>query len=506
MLAQCVYSGYFSSFRGNCDRERYILLRLTTSVENLSYQNCEFSTVFCYLGILLRCPNYARLMLNPNYCPTSSYSNIILDGSYLTANASSSRSSSFLRPKCSVNDMVLWREGVFGYTPDTASYFGKYSPTLHENQTIQALAYNRLLSYIQAQSNHLDPCIIDRMQSILYHDNYLYNTTSSIPYQQPWETTSLAFRKQHAKLAISQNNESKLSRRQISAAARILIWYRSEKALNQSWNSFNLSMMSLSVRKLIKQIFRSLLQSEYRMKMKLHWISSRLVNNWMKSLVDDVIEEALTRCIRSDMVLSPNEALEAAYAQLAMPSNQNNMIDPIGAAKSISSKIRNMNWASNLSNNISNTISSPQGSLHEGNNPNISPMRERSSSPSMFRETLPSYSSSDSITSRHSSSETYTPPHRDSPSIDMSMATMRLGMTKHRGSISEPAMKTEETPKIETQKVVHKPFDPLSDLLNDADGISNVRIVRKENSVEKLDRSEATLASKMMNLMSNIKP
>lgn len=122
-------------------------MRSSTSNELLLH-DLDYSSIFCYIGILLRCPGLSRLLVNSHFQPSIiSTPNTCFHSSSVNSNASngvesqgdnivssssaaavpslslaiptSSNSSlgsssvtyDVLRPKIAVTDMVLWREG-----------------------------------------------------------------------------------------------------------------------------------------------------------------------------------------------------------------------------------------------------------------------------------------------------------------------------------------------------------------------------------------------------------
>lgn len=302
-----------------------MFLRRTAAAEDLQNSDLLYSTVYCYIGILLRCPPMARLLINPYYVPSTSP----ID---------------FIRPRCGTSDMKVWRHGVFGFTPDVASFLGSYEPVTEEYHAIQTHAYSRLTTYLATQSKYFDRHVVDRIETILHHDNF-HDTAIVLPYQQSWETTSLSFRKQHSRMAINQAHDilHGMSRKQISSSARILIWYRSEKALSKAWISMkDDSNISNNAKSLLKRIFRGLLQAEWRLKLKLRLISDRKASSLIRSVVDDFVDEVISRCIRGDFVgMNSSISAETAFSSLVVGMNaptSSNMLDPLGAAKSLSLK------------------------------------------------------------------------------------------------------------------------------------------------------------------------
>jgi hypothetical protein len=93
VLMVCAYSGYFSSFRGNCERER--LEELTVHAEstlNVAINIVHFSSVFTYIHILLS-SGMGALLINPKY---------IHPGVAVK----------YLHPRFGVEDLTLWTQGL----------------------------------------------------------------------------------------------------------------------------------------------------------------------------------------------------------------------------------------------------------------------------------------------------------------------------------------------------------------------------------------------------------
>ncbi len=100
-FAQCTYSGYFSTFRGNNEMERYFLMRSLGPYEEMPPDEFDFSTVFCYINLLLYRGNASDVLLNSLYVPPSS----------------ANKQCAYLRPRCSTSEMVVWLEGLGGLNP-----------------------------------------------------------------------------------------------------------------------------------------------------------------------------------------------------------------------------------------------------------------------------------------------------------------------------------------------------------------------------------------------------
>ena len=69
LILQCVYSGIFISFRGNCERDRVLLARRNAAYEDMSNDDFEFSNLSFFINLLLRTPSHMIMVLNPNYVP-----------------------------------------------------------------------------------------------------------------------------------------------------------------------------------------------------------------------------------------------------------------------------------------------------------------------------------------------------------------------------------------------------------------------------------------------------
>ena len=69
LISQSLYSGLFTTFRGNCERERVLQMRRVAAFEDMAADDFDFSTLRCYVHILLRCPGSSGQLLNPSYSP-----------------------------------------------------------------------------------------------------------------------------------------------------------------------------------------------------------------------------------------------------------------------------------------------------------------------------------------------------------------------------------------------------------------------------------------------------
>ncbi len=99
IFAQASYSGYFTTFRGNCESDRNSLMRRVAPLEDMSLSEMQFSSVFYYIYMLLKCELFSSLLVNPFYAPPSA------------ANGSVH----YLRPRTAVVDLSLWRDGLAGF-------------------------------------------------------------------------------------------------------------------------------------------------------------------------------------------------------------------------------------------------------------------------------------------------------------------------------------------------------------------------------------------------------
>lgn len=130
-ILQSSFSGYFSTFRGNHDMDRHRWLRLSSRIENIPSIDLPYSSLFCYLSILVTMsPIYHGLLINPFYRPKMTCAH--------------GRICSYIRPRCGVNDLKLWREGLLGFSPDIISFIvGNPYPSQQENIAMTALRLQR---------------------------------------------------------------------------------------------------------------------------------------------------------------------------------------------------------------------------------------------------------------------------------------------------------------------------------------------------------------------------
>lgn len=321
-LVKCAYSGYFTTFRCNCEKERNNFVRKNIMhEEKLQLGDSQYSTVYFYIGILLRSPGYARLLINPFY-----QSAVNLE--------SKVKNHTFLRPSAFIHDMKLWREGILGYVPDAMYHYGNYHPTSSECQAIMTHGYDRFYNYYKLHSSYndyMDEAFIHRSNVILKHDHFFDTYHGNIvPYHQSWNDNFL-FRKQYSKMNITNTLNSKMSRKEIYASARLMIWYRSEKDLKQNFskaldefsrdaNGIVVRVISHEMEVLLRQIFRAILQSEYRLKYKLRLIHEKMNCIMTKDLVLDIVEGIIVTHQATDVsaIKSNYAAMEESYNSLVL--------------------------------------------------------------------------------------------------------------------------------------------------------------------------------------------
>jgi Myotubularin-like phosphatase domain len=149
-ISQAVYSGYFLTFRMNCERERFAYLSRAELTCDVGESSVPFSSLFTYLGILLRSPVYARLLLNPRYQPTSASPPSPSPSSSSSSSSSSPISSStqpdplrYIRPRYNVSDLEVWADGMLGFTPNAVATLGNGSVSEAESAAVMANTLSR---------------------------------------------------------------------------------------------------------------------------------------------------------------------------------------------------------------------------------------------------------------------------------------------------------------------------------------------------------------------------
>lgn len=99
ILMECLYSGFFFTFRANCELDRMKLQRNVLSLNEITGDELEYGNLNFYIHALLRCNNIATLVMNANYRPPLPHEKQI----------------QYLRPRCGNVDIDVWREGLFGW-------------------------------------------------------------------------------------------------------------------------------------------------------------------------------------------------------------------------------------------------------------------------------------------------------------------------------------------------------------------------------------------------------
>lgn len=117
LMAQASSSGVFTTFRCDSERERFLMMRKVITFEELrSLDELQFSTFFCYVNLLLRGPTGA-LLVNPLYTPPTP----------------AQRLCHYIRPRCGLQDLSLWRAGLAGCWPYSITQSGIEGRTAAES-------------------------------------------------------------------------------------------------------------------------------------------------------------------------------------------------------------------------------------------------------------------------------------------------------------------------------------------------------------------------------------
>ncbi|RYY71507.1 hypothetical protein EON63_21645, partial [archaeon] len=131
VIVYAFQSGLMTSFRGNNERERYMMMRHGAMFEDTITEDFDFSTLSLYVHILLRTYNYSSLLLNSTYTPPNAYDKKV----------------SYIRPRCGVQDMVFWREGLFGMNHNILDANHLCAPGVDAKEA-QVMAADMLARYV----------------------------------------------------------------------------------------------------------------------------------------------------------------------------------------------------------------------------------------------------------------------------------------------------------------------------------------------------------------------
>jgi hypothetical protein len=299
VFAQASYSGFFTSFRGNSEDERNSMMRRVAPLEDMALSEMQYSTVFCYMYLLLRSESYSSLLVNSFYQhpPAHCCSNL------------------YLRIRTSVVDLTLWKEGLVGFNRQVYDVsFGPHVQNMAECIAVSTSAYARYSGYLDIHRNSLDECVRNRLDVIAACSSsqpraaqpfYLSKLVQTV-YRQSTTTSAQQMvtvgRPEQAQFGgdYEEDGDYATDNARNGATVRIQFWYRachrSDRALS-AWLVDGRSQTDIKSKGLRFALYCISL-SEMKIAHNLTQSVSALKIGQIHSLIDEVVEEALIRCMR----------------------------------------------------------------------------------------------------------------------------------------------------------------------------------------------------------------
>eukprot|EP01036_Dinobryon_divergens_P030928 gene30928-40253_t len=315
LLAQALYSGYFVSFRGNCEKERIQLMKKAAFFEEMTYpDDFEFSSIIYYVYIIMRCPNLSAMMINRCYAPPPARNKLLY----------------YIRPRTGALDMELWRDGLTGINScllgvsDVSAY---HSPSILQVSARDSLLLSRYFAYSDLHEGSLPANCRDRLEVLRPIDaTTLTYSTPQGQFIRGKFIDSLFHNPDPA--PVLRKDEGKT----VSSAALILqLWYRAINGVRKCMASMGKEFCEKNIVKHSSSIahrsmrnikswrigggggaggrdwnrekilwrglfifYHSYLRSTYRDKRTLTMTRCK----FMQTIVDDVVEEALVMALR----------------------------------------------------------------------------------------------------------------------------------------------------------------------------------------------------------------
>ena len=70
------------TFRGNNERDRFLMMKREGAYEDMSIDDFEYANLSIYMLILLRTPSFGGVMLNVNYMPPKAHERQVRSHAY----------------------------------------------------------------------------------------------------------------------------------------------------------------------------------------------------------------------------------------------------------------------------------------------------------------------------------------------------------------------------------------------------------------------------------------
>jgi len=271
VLMFCAFSGFFSSFRTNCERQRIEeLTRHAESSLNTSIGIVHFSSVFTYIHILLA-SSMGPLLINPKY----KHPGVTVK---------------YLHPRCGVEDLTLWTQGLL---PRGFSSFsqggGRTVLSRVECDALSSNAHARLLKQWVTQLKHNQQ--LDFGCSLDIINGQHHGTLLSV--QLPHDHIS-KYRKHVPQMCCDVSNyvQVKDNHKFINATIRIQLFIRARLALRMALQERGIINLSESN----QQVASSLVSLFCQVKLKGCLASHVMKKQLALSIIYDTIENVIETC------------------------------------------------------------------------------------------------------------------------------------------------------------------------------------------------------------------
>lgn len=269
VLMMCTYSGLFSSFRHNCERQRKEeLFRHQESTLNTSISIVHFSSVFTYIHILLA-SNMAGLLINPKFQQTDSLVK-------------------YLHPRVGVEDLTLWTQGLL---PRGFSSFsqggGRTVLSRVECDALTSYSHGNLLHQWVTVLKHVPLGLKSTVDVIngRHHGSLLEVLT---PHENSIHTEHKNYSRSSGMARYRQVDDSNLY---MCSVIRIQVWCRANAAMRKAVfdNQINLSSAS---RKLVSQLMTLFCRSRLQECVSAYLMQKQIIT----AIIHDVIASVVMTC------------------------------------------------------------------------------------------------------------------------------------------------------------------------------------------------------------------
>ena len=270
VIIMCAYSGFFSSFRQNCEWKRCEeLSRHAGSTLNTSFSIVHFSSVFTYIHILLA-SDIGALLINPRYrkehCDVK-----------------------YLHPRCGVEDLFVWNQGLM---PRSFNCFsqggGRTILSKLECDALSSSSHSSLLSEWTMLLKHVPLGIGNRFDVVngQHHGPLL---TVQTPHKCSRQSERIPFLKTFLSSSYEQISGSNGD---ASAIIRIQIWYRAFFAFRKYAAGMNVDKLSIKVRKIVNQLLQLYCRSRFKEAISKYVVKKKIIS----AIITDLVEFVMTTC------------------------------------------------------------------------------------------------------------------------------------------------------------------------------------------------------------------